>query len=122
MVNVFAPTYSGWCQCYECGWWGYFGKAVPDAYRLELCDIDIGEYEILCSWCLADFEWQEEHRAHFIECCRLKGFGPDDWFRCTMCGRWGYFGEVVPDKYFLKFSTESKHLFELLCKRCVPIF
>ena len=98
--------------------WGYFGTFVPDAHRLELRDI--ADIQILCSWCLADFGWQDEYREHFIECCRFRGFGPEEWFRCTVCGRWAYFGEVVPDKYFLKIDTESEHNFELLCKRCVP--
>ena len=63
-------------------------------------------------------DWREDIRNDFRKCCGKKGFAPDDWFQCTNCGWWGYFGEDVPDKHFLKFVVDRDHGFELLCNRC----
>ena len=114
------PIFVGWHSCNDCGWLGYFGpEPTTDWYRLKYHDWGKYHYLLLCSWCEADYLWREDQRDHFIECCKFTGFGPDDWFPCTVCGRWGYFGgEEVPEHYLLYWSCAWIFRFELLCQRC----
>ena len=56
-------------------------------------------------------------RMHFRRCCGPNGFGPDDWFNCTECNKWGSFGENVPDNYRLNLFVRGKR-FDLLCNKC----
>ena len=107
-------------SCNGCGCWGYYGREpMPDRCRLKYIDLGRYNYAFLCSWCEADYRWRESQRDHFIECCKFTGFGPNDWFCCTVCGRWGYFpGKEVPEYYLLSLSPTWTYRFELLCQRC----
>ena len=88
----------------------------------------IGAIWILkCKWCVYHHTWMPRSREHFRDCCGPSGFGPDDWFTCTRCDKWGYFGEDVPDNYNLNFVIRFDY-WELLCNQrkvrksvCVPI-
>ena len=56
-------------------------------------------------------------RTHFRECCGPNGLCPNDWFNCTECNKWGYFGEDVPDNYCLNLFVRGER-FDLLCNKC----
>ena len=70
-----------------------------------------------CKWCESGDTLDRRVRERFLACCGSKGFGPDDWFNCTECNKWGYFGEDVPDNYRLNLFVRGK-LFDLLCNKC----
>ena len=109
-----------WHSCNVCGWWGYLGtRAKPSQHDFFECSRVRGHCEMLCSRCLERRVRQESERLRFIVCCMKTGFGRDEWFRCTVCGWWAYFGdEGVPERNLLYFSAKRSFGFELLCHWC----
>ena len=99
-----------------CGWWGPLELDEHVLYDIKWSDGSL--LYLLCKRCEGSGNWQHRSREHFRYCCGPKCFGPDDWFQCTYCGRCVYFGEDVPDNYFLNFVVNGDHGFELLCNRC----
>ena len=103
-------------EWFKCDWckssWGYFAPNVPDKHLMYDCN-DL----ILCKTCM-EADPAEYQRIRF-RYCSWKGFGPHDWFQCTSCLWWGYFGKYVPDKYALEKVPDRDHEFQLLCRHCM---
>ena len=102
-----------WTRCSWYGWWGYIVRMCRTSFYCMMSG-----QPLLWKHGRLWIDWREGIRNDFRKCCGKKGFAPDDWFQCTICGWWGYFGEDVPDKYSLKFVPDEENRFELLCKWC----
>ena len=63
-------------------------------------------------------EWHEPYQV-CGKCVDADDWVSDEWFGGNSCGWWGYFGQGVPDKYFLKKVYDEEHGFQVLCSWCL---
>ena len=114
-------TEDQWDRCDDCGWWVQVDAEEPEYVLYHMIISPTDDFWILkCKWCDEGDTWERRSREHFRECCGPRRFGPDDWFTCTRCNKWGYFGEDVPDNYILNFVIRLDR-WELLCNQCKVI-
>ena len=76
-----------WIQCDGCGW---CMPNDPNDYVVHAFGGPYGNSLYRhCKWCMSGDTTNLLTRMHFRECCGPQGFGPNDWFHCTGCNKWG---------------------------------